>query len=191
MLENTNPVLGKEMLSKISKSISGVFLGKPVAETEEIYQTADGKFRIRFGPFRTHEDDILWLKFVHKSLMTNSSSGIGIHVDSYQHFADFLGVAVDSEVRVTEVPRRLPIFGRVLLAINEGISHSALRGEYKSRTAPEVVIRFFPFKNRRPERRVVCEHKTSGGGTYEVMDDEVLSLIQHEIKIRQCRFGWR
>jgi hypothetical protein len=173
------------MLSKITKTISGIFLGEPVTETEEIYRTADGKFRIHLGLFRKHEDDILWLKFVQKSFMTSSSSGIAIDVDSFQHFEDFLGLAISSEVRDTGVPRRLPLFARVILAINEGISHSAFLGEYRSQRAPKVVLRFFSFTNRRAARRVVFEHKTSGEDTYEVMDAEVLSLIQREIEIRR------
>lgn len=175
------------MLSKITKTISGIFLGEPVAETEEIYRTADGKFRIHLGLFRKREDEILWLKFVHKSFMTNASSGIGIEVNSFQHFADFLGLAISSEARDAGTPRRLPFFPRILLAINEGISQSAFLGEYRSRRAPKVVIRLFSFKNRRAERRVVFEHKTSGDDTYEVMDAEVLSLFQSEIEIRQGR----
>ncbi|MEZ5384195.1 MAG: hypothetical protein R3F13_01640 [Prosthecobacter sp.] len=175
------------MLSKITKTISGIILGEPVAETEEIYRTADGKFRIHLGLFRKHEDEIIWLKFVHKSFTTNASSGIGIMVDSFQHFAEFLGLAISSETRDAGTPRRLPIFPRIVIAINEGISQSAFLGEYKSRRAPEVVIRFFSFKNRRAERRVVLEHKTSGEDTCEVMNAEVLSLFQREIEIRQGR----
>lgn len=176
-----------KMLSKITQTISGVFLGEPVAEAAEIYRTADGKFRIHLGLFRKHEDDILWLKFVHKSCMTNSASGIGIEVDSFQNFADFLGSVFSSETCDGGAPRRLPLFTRVILAINEGISHSTFLGEYTARRAPKTVIRFFSFKNRCGARRVVFEHKTSGGVTSEVMDVEVLSLIQREIEIRQGR----
>ncbi|SKB02123.1 hypothetical protein SAMN02745166_03550 [Prosthecobacter debontii] len=175
------------MLSKMTQTIPGIFLGEPVAETEEIYRTSDGKFRIHLGLFRKHEEEILWLKFIHKSFMTNASSGIGIEVDSFQHFADSLGVAISSEARGAGTPRRLPIFPRIVLAINEGISQSAFLGEYRSRRAPKVVVRFFSFKNRRAGKRVVFEHKTSGDDTYEVMDAEVLSLIQREIEIRQGR----
>lgn len=178
-------------LSKIIQTISRVFLGEPVAETEEIYRTADGKFRIHLGLFRVHKDDILWLKFVHKSCMTNSSSGIGIDVDSFQSFADFLGLAFSSEARDAGTPRRLPLFTRVILAINEGISHSTFLGEYTSQRAPNTVTRFFSFKNRRGARRVVFEHKTSGSDAFEVMDVEVLALIQREIEIRQSRVSRR
>jgi hypothetical protein len=175
------------MFSKITKTISGILLGEPVAETEEIYRTADGKLRIYLGLFRKDESDIFWLRFVHKSLLTRSSSGFGIHVDSFQHFADFLGSARANEERDKGTRVRLPLFARIVFAINEGVSHSAFLGEYISQRAPKVVIRFFAFKNRRAERRVVFEHKTSGGSSYEVMDAQVLSLIQREIGMRQFK----
>jgi hypothetical protein len=175
-----------KMLSKITKTISGIFLGDPVADTEEIYRTADGKFRIHLGLFRKHRDDTLWLKFVHnKSVMTRASSGIGIAVDTFQHFADFLGSASSKTESDAGVPKRLPLFARIVLTINEGISHSAFLGEYRSQRAPKVAIRLFAFKNRRAESRVIFEHKTSGEDTYEVFDADVLALIQREIEIRQ------
>lgn len=173
------------MLSKITKTISGIFLGDPVAETEEVYRTADGKFRIHLGLFRKHGDDTLWLKFVHKSFMTRASSGIGIAVDTFEHFADFLGLAGGKTKSDAGVPRRLPLFARIVLTITEGVSHSAFLGEYRSQRAPKVVIRLFTFENRRAERRVIFEHKASGEDTYEVFDADVLSLIQREIEIRK------
>jgi hypothetical protein len=178
------------MPSKITQTISGIFLGEPVAETEEIYRTADDKFRLHLGLFRKHKDDILWLKFAHKSFMKNASSGIGIEVDSFQHFTDFLELAISNEVRDAGVPRRLPLFARVIIAINEGISDSSFLGEYRSQRAPKVVIRFFSFKNRRAEKRVVFEHKTSGEDTYEVMDAVVLSIIQREIESKKNTFSF-
>jgi hypothetical protein len=184
-LAGTTTHRSAKMLSKITKTISGIFLGEPVAEPEEIYQTADGKFRIHLGLFMKHRDDTLWLKFVHKSFMTHSSSGIGIAVDTFQHFADFLGSASSKTKSDAGIPRRLPFFARIVLTINEGISHSAFLGEYRSQRAPKVVIRLFAFKNRRAESRVIFEHKTFGEDTYEVFDADVLSLIQREIEIRK------
>lgn len=175
------------MLSKLAKTISGTFLGETVAETEEIYRTADSKFSIQLGLFQKHENDILWLKFVHKSFMTDTSSAIGIDVDSFQHFADFLGLATSNDERDAGLPGRLSLFTRFILAITEGISQSVLLGEYRSQRVPNVAIRFFSFKNRRAERRVVFDHKTSGHDTYEVMDSEVLSVIRREIERRRRR----
>ncbi|MCW0218071.1 MAG: hypothetical protein OJI67_07085 [Prosthecobacter sp.] len=173
------------MLSKITKTISAIFLGAQVSETEEVYRTADAKFRIHLGLFRENRDDTLWLKFVHKSFMTSSSSGIVIAVDTFQHFADFLGSASSKMESNNGVPRRLPLFAWIVLAINEGISDSAFLGEYKSQRAPKVVIRLFAFKNRRAESRVIFEHKISGEDTFEIFDAKVLLLIKREIEIRK------
>ncbi len=176
-----------KMLAGIKHTISNIFLGDPVAETEEIYRTADGKFRIHLGLFRKRSDEIVWLKFVRKSFMTHSSSGTGIAVDTFQSFADFLGAARHKEKLDEGILHKVPLFARTVLAINEGVSQSKLLGEYRSKGDPKAATRFYSFTNRRFQHRVVFENKSSGQDTYEVFDFNVLTLLESEIANRAIR----
>ena len=82
------------MLTKIKKVISDAFLGEAIAETEDIHHSANGKLRIRLGLFRKKDTETVWLDFIYKTFMGRSSVGLGITVDSFHSFSDFLGEAV-------------------------------------------------------------------------------------------------
>ena len=167
----------------INRSLSEIARRDDV--TEEIYCSADGKLRIHLRLLRKQADETIWLKFIHKTLFAKSSYGFGIAVDTFQSFADFLGAALHHEDGHDGPPARIPFSTWIILAIKEGVSQPAFLGEYRSKKAPHVVIRLFAFTNRRCERRVVFEHKTSTDDAYEVFDSEVLSMIQGEIKNNQ------